>query len=151
MFKNIISAASIISTISDSKALLLFKAIAASDNDCSKILITKLNLTRKQFYSRIEELMNADLVKRIRGRYILTSLGKIIFSMILKMETAIEYYWKLKAIDSILLSANTAVPEQESHKILDMLIDDHQIKDLFIANNNSNKLGLPLTIAAQKN
>jgi predicted transcriptional regulator len=146
-----VSAASIISTISDSKALLLFKAIAASDNDCSKILITKLNLTRKQFYSRIEELMNADLVKRIRGRYILTSLGKIIFSMILKMETAIEYYWKLKAIDSILLSANTAVPEQESHKILDMLIDDHQIKDLFIANNNSNKLGLPLTIAAQKN
>lgn len=146
-----VSAASIISTISDSKALLLFKAIAASDNDCSKILITKLNLTRKQFYSRIEELMNADLVKRIRGRYILTSLGKIIFSMILKMETAIEYYWKLKAIDSILLSANTAAPEQESHKILDMLIDDHQIKDLFIANNNSNKLGLPLTIAAQKN
>ncbi len=146
-----VSAASIISTISDSKALLLFKAIAASDNDCSKILITKLNLTRKQFYSRIEELMNADLVKRIRGRYILTSLGKIIFSMILKMETAIEYYWKLKAIDSILLSANTAVPEQESHKILDMLIDDHQIKDLFVANNNSNKLGLPLTIAAQKN
>jgi predicted transcriptional regulator len=146
-----VSAASIISTISDSKALLLFKAIAASDNDCSKILITKLNLTRKQFYSRIEELMNADLVKRIRGRYILTSLGKIIFSMILKMETATEYYWKLKAIDSILLSANTAVPEQESHKILDMLIDDHQIKDLFIANNNSNKLGLPLTIAAQKN
>ena len=146
-----VSAASIISTISDSKALLLFKAIAASDNDCSKILITKLNLTRKQFYSRIEELMNADLVKRIRGRYILTSLGRIIFSMILKMETAIEYYWKLKAIDSILLSANTAVPEQESHKILDMLIDDHQIKDLFIANNNSHKLGLPLTIAAQKN
>jgi predicted transcriptional regulator len=146
-----VSAASIISTISDSKALLLFKAIAASDNDCSKILITKLNLTRKQFYSRIEELMNADLVKRIRGRYILTSLGKIIFSMILKMETAIEYYWKLKAIDSILLSANTAVPEQESHKILDVLIDDHQIKDLFIANNNNNKLGLPLTIAAQKN
>ena len=95
--------------------------------------------------------MNAGLVKRIRGRYILTSLGKIIFSMILKMETAIEYYWKLKAIDSILLSANTAAPEQESHKILDMLIDDHQIKDLFIANNNSNKLGLPLTIAAQKN
>ena len=146
-----VSAASIISTISDSKALLLFKAIAASDNDCSKILITKLNLTRKQFYSRIEELMNADLVKRIRGRYILTSLGRIIFSMILKMETAIEYYWKLKAIDSILLSANTAVPEQENHKILDMLIDDHQIKDLFIANNNSHKLGLPLTIAAQKN
>ena len=50
-----------------------------------------------------------------------------------------------------LLSANTAVPEQESHKILDMLIDDHQIKDLFVANNNSNKLGLPLTIATQKN
>jgi predicted transcriptional regulator len=146
-----VSAASIISTISDSKALLLFKAIAASDNDCSEILITKLKLTRKQFYSRIEELMKADLVKRIRGRYILTSLGKIILSMILKMETAIEYYWKLKAIDSILMSANTAVPEQESQKILDMLIDDQQIKDLFVTNNNSNKLGLPLTIAAQKN
>ena len=111
-----VSAASIISTISDSKALLLFKAIAASDNDCSEILITKLKLTRKQFYSRIEELMKADLVKRIRGRYILTSLGKIILSMILKMETAIEYYWKLKAIDSILTSTNTAIPNKRAKR-----------------------------------
>jgi hypothetical protein len=137
--KNMVSVGSTIYAISDSKRLSLFKAIAASDNDCSEILITKLKITRKQFYSSVEKLTHAGLTKRISGKYSLTSLGKVTFSMLLKMETAIEYYWKLKAIDSIMMYANTELPEQERQKIIDMLIDDHQFKDVF-ATNNSNDL-----------
>jgi predicted transcriptional regulator len=101
-----VSVASTLSAVSDDKATLLFKAVALSSNDCSEILITKLKITRKQFYLNIEKLIHVDLVKRIGGKYSLTSLGKITSSMLTTIETAIKYYWKLKAIDSIFMSEN---------------------------------------------
>ncbi|MFL6344876.1 MAG: hypothetical protein ACJ71A_05470, partial [Nitrososphaeraceae archaeon] len=72
-----ISVVGTISAISDDKALSLFKAVALSENDCSNILITKLRLTRRQYYSIMSRLMHADLVRRISGKYSLTSLGKV--------------------------------------------------------------------------
>jgi hypothetical protein len=47
-----VSVADAISAISNEKVLSLFKAIAFSENDCSSILITKLRLSRKQYYSK---------------------------------------------------------------------------------------------------
>jgi hypothetical protein len=41
-----------------------------------------------------------------------------------KIETTIEYYWQLKAIDSVLMSAKIELPEQERQKIVDVLIDN---------------------------
>jgi predicted transcriptional regulator len=58
----------------------------------------------------MEKLMHAGLVKRIGGKYMLTSLGKITFSMLTTIEIAIKYYWKLKAIDSIFVFAHTTLP-----------------------------------------
>ena len=72
--------------------------------------------------------MRAGLTRRISGKYSLTS----------------------SAIDSILMSTNAELPDQESQKIIAMLIDNHQIKDVFVTN-NSDKIDSPLTIAAQKN
>jgi predicted transcriptional regulator len=130
-----ISLAGTISAISDKKALSLFKVIALSENYNTSILITKLGLTRKQYYSHMEKLMRIGLVKRIGGKYSLTSFGKVIFSKVVKIETAIEYYWKLKAIDSITMSANTELPARERQKIIDTLIDNHEIKAVLISNN----------------
>src|SRR5215213_3870765 len=114
-----VSTASVISAISHDKALSLFKAVALSENDCSNLLISKLRLSRRQYYSTMMELMDADLVRRISGRYSLTSLGKIMFNSYLKIETATKYYWKLKAIDSILTSAISELPVQECTRIID--------------------------------
>src|SRR5437773_11561194 len=67
------------------------------------ILITQLNLTRKQYYSRMSSLIKTGLVKRQKGRYLLTAFGKVIYSAQIDLETKIENaldnYWKLKAID----------------------------------------------------
>ncbi|HJT49194.1 MAG TPA: hypothetical protein VJ729_13505 [Nitrososphaeraceae archaeon] len=123
-----VSTASVISAISDDKALSLFKAVALSENDYSNLLISKLKLSRRQYYSTMMGLMDADLVKRISGRYSLTSLGKIMFDSYLKMESAIKYYWKLKAIDSILSSAISELPMQECSRIIDNIIDNDEIK-----------------------
>ena len=123
-----VSTASVISAISDDKALSLFKAVALSENDCSNLLISKLRLSRRQYYSTMMALMDADLVRRISGRYSLTSLGKIMFNSYLKIETATRYYWKLKAVDSILTSAISELPTQECARIIDNIIDNDEIR-----------------------
>ncbi|MDQ6863801.1 MAG: hypothetical protein M3044_08245 [Thermoproteota archaeon] len=53
----------ILSAISDDKSLLLFNTIALASGD-SSILISRLKLTRKQYYSRMLDLINAGLVRR---------------------------------------------------------------------------------------
>ena len=133
-----VSTASVISAISDDKALSLFKAVALSENDCSNLLISKLRLSRRQYYSTMMELMDADLVRRISGRYSLTSLGKIMFNSYMRIETAIKYYWKLKAIDSITMATEVkGLPAKEYETIVKNLIDNDQIKAVLVLNNKS--------------
>ena len=61
-----LTVADILETISDERALGLFKTIALAKPD-SEILITKTQLTRKQYYSRMSLLMRSGLVKRKKG------------------------------------------------------------------------------------
>ena len=67
--------AEIIKLISDDKSLLIFNTIFLASGDSSEILINQLKLTRKQYYSRITRLVKAGLVKRQKGRYLLTANG----------------------------------------------------------------------------
>ena len=60
--------------ISDDKALTLFNSIAVSNGDKYNLL-KEMNLTPKQYYSRISGLLNAGLIRGHRGRYSLTLLG----------------------------------------------------------------------------
>ena len=134
----LLSAADVLRCISDDKALSLFKAVALSENNDTSILITKLALTRKQYYSSMEKLMNADLVKKISGKYRLTSFGKVIFSAQAKVETEIEtairHYWELKAVDSIMMSSDEKeLPLRERQKIIDNLIDNNEIKNILVS------------------
>jgi hypothetical protein len=130
-----VSVASIISAISDDKALSLFKAVALSKNDSTRTLITKLRLTSRQYYSIMIRLMRAGLVKRISGKYSLTSFGKVIFSTLVEIETVIiKYHWKLKVVDSIIRSANAELSVEECQRIIDSLIDNQEIKAILVLN-----------------
>jgi hypothetical protein len=54
-----------------------------------------------------------------------------------KIETAIKYNWKLKAIDSIttMMSAEAKeLPLEERQRIIDNLIDNKEIKDILASN-----------------
>jgi predicted transcriptional regulator len=74
------SATSVMKAMSDNKSLQLFKIIATAtleipSADCSgsintQTLISKVNLTRKQYYSRISNLISAGLIRRSNGKYI---------------------------------------------------------------------------------
>jgi hypothetical protein len=124
-----------ISAISDEKSLSLFKAVVLSDNCDGSTLTGKLNLTRKQFYFSMKKLMGVGLVRRINGKYRLTSLGKIVFRAQARVEIGIENHWKLKALDSVMKSEdNTDLPAKECQMIIDKLIDNHEIKDILVSN-----------------
>ncbi|MDQ6866447.1 MAG: hypothetical protein M3044_21790 [Thermoproteota archaeon] len=120
----------ILVAISDNRASNILKSIASADSN-SDILITELKLTRKQYYSSMSGLIKAGLVKRQRGRYLLTAFGKVIYSAQMsleaKIESALNNYWKLKAIDSLEMPSR-----EENDKVISMLIDNQEIKDILI-------------------
>src|SRR5215210_288418 len=116
------SITSILKKISDDKALTLFNSIAVSNGD-RYIPLKEMNLTTKQYYSRISGLLKAGLVKRHKGKYFLTLLGKIVYDAHLIIGKALNYYWKLSAIESIVASSN-GLPKEEILKLVDALIDN---------------------------
>jgi hypothetical protein len=119
--------------ISDDKALTLFNSIAVSNGD-KYIPLKEMNLTTKQYYSRVSGLLNAGLIKRHKGKYFLTLLGKVVYDCQLTIGKALTYHWKLKAIESIEMSASvkSGIPDGELAKLVDTLIDNHQIKDILM-------------------
>jgi DNA-binding HxlR family transcriptional regulator len=120
----------VLEAITDKTTSNILKTIASASSN-SDILITELKLTRKQYYSRMSSLTNAGLVKRQRGRYLLTAFGKVIFSaqksLETKIESALNNYWKLKAIDSLEMPSR-----EENDKVISMLIDNQEIKGILI-------------------
>lgn len=120
----------ILDAIFDKKASDIFKSVASSQLD-TEFLITRLKLTRKQYYSRMSRLTAAGLVKRHNGRYLLTELGKVIYSAYTDLEAMIEQslnnYWKLKAIDALEITS-----KEHRKDILCSLIDNLEIRSILL-------------------
>ncbi len=101
------SVAKILIKVSNDKTLSLFKTIVtAEQNTDSRDLGEKLKLTRKQCYTILSGLVEAGLVKRkINTRhYFVTTLGRIVYDSISRIEIAYSNHIPLKAIDSINMS-----------------------------------------------
>jgi predicted transcriptional regulator len=130
----------ILKKISDDKALVLFNSIAVSTNNERLIPLREMNLSTKQYYSRISGLVDAGLIKRQKGRYSLTMLGHVVYDTQMTIGKTLAYYWKLKAIESIETSAS-GLPNEEITQLINALIDNHQIKDILMKSisNPSNK------------
>ena len=122
-----VSIVDVLSAIRDEKSLLLFKTIARSNSERST---STLNLRSRQYYSRMSELVKADLVSRRDGKYFLTTFGKIVDHAQTSIETAMGNYWKLKAIDN--LENSNQIPQEEYNKIIHLLIDNEGTKEQLI-------------------
>lgn len=107
-----------------------------SDDKCREMLsmiregqsfsISGLQLTRKQFYSRLHSLIINNLVSKANGKYRLTSFGKVVFDWHLVLMQAIsEEYWKLKALDVL---DSSGIPASERSKIMDALVKNDKVK-----------------------
>src|ERR671930_2097013 len=119
-----------VKAISKEEALIVLKTIALGKID-GNIVRSKTKLTSKQYYSRMSALIKAGIVKRKSGRYDLTAFGKVVYDAQTTIENAVNNYWKLKAVDSIIEISEEA-PKEEFNKIVDILIENHQIKDSLI-------------------
>ncbi|MFL6455669.1 MAG: hypothetical protein ACJ71G_01725 [Nitrososphaeraceae archaeon] len=139
-------AAVVLKAICDNRSLELFRIVALAKQD-TDTLISKTKLTRKQYYSRVSSLMNAGLIKRKNGKHTMSAFGKVIYyTTLLTIENAVNYYWKLKVIDSFEISNNLTSEERE--EVIDNLIDNHEIKTVLVSNNKSES---PQSLLMQNN
>jgi hypothetical protein len=90
-----------------------------------------MNLTTKQYYARVSGLTDAGLIKRHKGKYSLTLLGRVVYESQMTIGKTLAYYWKLKAIESIEMS-KSGLPNEERIQLINALIDNHQIKDILM-------------------
>jgi hypothetical protein len=122
---------SVLRGISDDKALALFDSIATSDNSHKSFPLKDMNLSTKQYYSRISGLGKVGLIKRHNGKYSLTLLGKIVYDSQMIIGKTLSYYWKLKALESLEMDTS-GLAKEEKTQLIDALIDNHQVKDILI-------------------
>ncbi|MGA9150704.1 MAG: hypothetical protein WBZ36_09005 [Candidatus Nitrosopolaris sp.] len=119
----------LVKTIADDKSLELFNTIAKGDSD---IRINALELTRKQYYSRLSAFLKAGVVKRVRGKYSLTTCGAILYHAQELIGKAVNQTSELKAIDSIRVSGNDDFPQEQFYVIIDKLIPNQEIKNILL-------------------
>ena len=124
---NNISLADVLKSISDDKSLSIFRLIGGGDvNSSGEIILKKLGLSSKQYYSRISAMMATDLIKRQRGRYYLTPFGKVIYCCVMIAKNALNNYYNLKAVES---TEGSSFSNEELSKLVDTLIDNQQVKE----------------------
>ena len=116
----------VLSAVSDDASLELFKLVALT-NGTSDVLRNRMDITRKQYYSRLYNLVQCGLIKRKDRKYFLTALGRVMYDAQIAIENAISDYWKLKAVDSIRITSD--IPLGEQNKLIETLIEDPGIKN----------------------
>ena len=127
------SVGKILIKVGNDKTLSLFKTIVTAEpNIDSRDLREKLKLTRRQCYTLLSCLIEAGLVKRkINTRnYFVTTLGRIVYDSISRIEIAYSNHIPLKAIDSINMSDE--VPKKERIEIIGELIKNEEIRRIYI-------------------
>lgn len=121
----------VINAISDKISLDIFKTIATQNITDSKALRRNLRLTTRQYYNRTSRMAKVGLIKRETGKYLLTSLGKVVYNAECNIRMALQHYWKLKAIDTLQEgNLNRKLPNEEYSKILEKLIDIPEIREI---------------------
>ncbi len=114
--------ANILSGIADAKSLELFDAIREAERAKSSMLLSSLQMTRKQFYSRIVLLRDKGLIRKNNCEYSLSSFGKVVAHALEIIERAYEENWKFKAIDG--------AQAEDKDKLCALLITDVEMQQM---------------------
>ena len=115
--------------LADKKSLDILRSI----HESQPISIIDLNLSRKQYYSRLAKLSRCNLVYRSGGKYTVTSLGKIAYGVVQRIAALEKDYWKFVAIDALESVANIRISNEERKKIICSIITDMQTRVILIS------------------
>ena len=114
--------------LSNENSIRLFTSIANSNNG-TQFSMTDFSLSKPQYYDKINDLRSAGLILKLKGKYNVTSFGKVIFTLVKMLDKAAQEHWKLRAIDVM----NSAKAKgTDNSKIIDLLLDDIEIKEILL-------------------
>jgi hypothetical protein len=131
-----VSTTNVLKRLSDYKTERVFKTISTNDDLTSETLMAKLGLSKRQYYDRISKLVEVGLIRRHKGKYKISSFGKVVLNLQKVAERTSQIHWKLEAIDNIKMSDKSIIAEIDYLKIIDILLDDIEIKDIYLRNNH---------------
>jgi hypothetical protein len=117
--------------LSNESSVRLFTSIAYSNNsnNGTQFSMTDFSLSKPQYYDKINDLRSAGLIFKLKGKYNVTSFGKIIFTLVKMLDKAAQEHWKLQAID--VMNSAKAMGTDKS-KVIDILLDDIEIKEILL-------------------
>jgi predicted transcriptional regulator len=109
----------VFSALGDSETLRLFR-LASVGIEARTEAITRIGMSRKQFYSRLQKLAKLGLIRKKKGIYAHTTLGTMVQNIQLKpLEELVDSYWKLEAIE--MLKAANKIPNEERTKLIETI------------------------------
>lgn len=115
--------------LADNQSLDLLRSI----HESHLISIIELNLSRKQYYSKLAKLSRCNLVYKSGGKYTVTSLGKIAYGVVQRIAALEKDYWKFVAIDALESVANIQISDEERKKIISIIVTDMQTREILIS------------------
>jgi hypothetical protein len=114
--------------LSNESSVRLFTSIANSNNG-TQFSMTDFSLSKPQYYDKINDLRSAGLIFKLKGKYNVTSFGKVIFTLVKMLDKAAHEHWKLQVID--VMNSAKAMGTDKS-KVIDILLDDIEIKEILL-------------------
>jgi hypothetical protein len=92
------------------------------------IMADHVNLSPSRLHRLMLSLQEKNMIEKKDQRYFITFFGKAVYNAKRLLQKSMDIYHKLKIID--LLEEQYQNPEPEFNKIIDICIDDHQLKDI---------------------
>ena len=91
-------------------------------------------VTYKEYYHRLGALVQSNLIirKDHNKKYILTSLGKVVYSNLIFIQYTLGNIWKLRAIDIVRISDNRIYEDIDkiASGLTDILLPEERIKEI---------------------
>lgn len=88
----------IIQSVSSRENLTLFQ-MAQAGIRYDPALLERSGISRKQYYKALRVLRDVGLIRKFESRYFHTTLGKLVYQEILKIEKYTDYVNEMKMID----------------------------------------------------
>lgn len=114
----LINSASILQVLSRKSYFEIFDVIAIKGNVKGRTLLTMEGISEKKYYTTTEKLIKHGLVARKHKVFSLTSLGRVVYHNMSKIDAAIQEYSTLQAIDTI------KGPKEQRDRVRKILIND---------------------------
>jgi hypothetical protein len=130
----------VLDILSDPKACQILERTYAANNDGVEghVIANHARLSPSGFYKLTLSLQEQNMIEKKNQKYFITFFGRAVYNAKRLLQKAVDNYHKLKVID--FLEEQQQIPGPELNKIIDICIDDYQLKDILTARNN---LGSP--------